>query len=70
MKTYKELEEQLGISPYSPESYYAEIAWNAALKNVVELTKTKSDVGEIVSVLEGSISEFGMIDVNKESHEN
>lgn len=38
MKTYAEWEEGQGISPVSPEAYYAEVAWNAALKQALTVT--------------------------------
>lgn len=35
--TYDEWEEKEGISPSSPESYYAERAWDAALSTFVNM---------------------------------
>lgn len=36
-ETYDAFEQLLPISPASPEAYYAEIAWNAAVERMAQL---------------------------------
>ncbi len=59
-KTYEEYENKCGISCSSLESYYAESAWNHALKEVRRLVnecaKSNHSVGELVARLQEEIN--------------
>lgn len=58
-KTYEEFENERGLSGCSPEAYYAECAWNYALKEalrlVEECAKTERTVGGLVLRLQDEI---------------
>lgn len=51
MITYHEWEEEQGISPASPEAYYAELAWNAGLKAARETMSTNRSVTDVLDKL-------------------
>ena len=57
--TYEEWEERQHLSPSSPEAYYAEAAWNAALREVHKLVmaagSAENTVAGIVSLLDSEI---------------
>lgn len=59
-KTYDEFEAKCQISGSSPEAYYAESAWNHALKEalrlVEECAKTEGTVGGLVMMIHEEIS--------------
>lgn len=43
--TYRELEQSFGISAVSPEAYYAEKAWNAAIREMRRLVHAVHSAG-------------------------
>ena len=59
-RTYEEFEDQCGLSSSSPEAYYAESAWNHALKEALDLimkcSKTESTSGGLAAMLDAEIS--------------
>lgn len=54
--TYQEWEQTQPISPVSPEAYYAEEAWNAAVSEIRRLLSVaggaEKDVGGLVMLLD------------------
>ena len=41
--TYDEWEESQRISPSSPEAYYAELAWNVAIQEVLKIVNATAN---------------------------
>lgn len=69
MLTYEEFETDAGISPSSPEGYYAELAWNAAILTAMGVARSaKSAETEAKNVPVLILDELSQLDTGFRGH--
>ena len=67
--TYEEWELEQGISPSSPEAYYAEKAWQAAIDSAVGLLTCGHVVSYWVTANKGQLAGHGQYEIIANSDE-
>lgn len=58
MKTYNEWESEQNLSPASPEAWWAEQGWNAALRAIAAFAKTEQKAVIVAMIAEDAVTDL------------